>query len=72
MATTTAVPRVIALPKRRFGGDQVAYAFTFLFACSIIVVTVALVWQLWVHSSPALQKFGFGFLTSSLWNPVTD
>ena len=58
--------------KRHFGGDEVAYLFTLLFAVSIIAITAILVWQLWLHSSPAKEKFGFGFFTSSLWNPVTD
>lgn len=58
--------------KRHFGGDEVAYLFTLLFAVSILAITVLLVWELWVHSSPAKEKFGLGFITSSLWNPVTD
>jgi phosphate transport system permease protein len=72
MAATVAVPHTRTIPKRRFGGDEVAYGFTLLFALSIIAITVLLVWQLWMHSSPAKEKFGLGFLTSSLWNPVTD
>lgn len=73
MATTVAaVPRPSHLPKRRFGGDELAYGFTLIFALSILAVTVALVWQLWLHSSPAREKFGLGFITSTMWNPVTD
>ena len=49
-----------------------AYLITLIFAAAIILVTIAIVWQLWLHSSPARQKFGFSFLTSKLWNPVTD
>jgi len=71
MATSSAA-HPAKLAKRRFGGDEVAYCFTLLFAVSILVITVFLVWELWVHSSPARGKFGLGFLTSSLWNPVTD
>jgi phosphate transport system permease protein len=74
MATHAAAarPSTKSVSARRFGGDEVAWAITFLFALSILVVTVMLVYQLWIHSSPAKEKFGFGFLTSSLWNPVTD
>src|SRR5271169_4034597 len=73
MATSSAaVPRSPTLPKRRFGGDELAYGFTLIFALSILAVTIALVWQLWVHSSPAREKFGLGFITSTMWNPVTD
>jgi phosphate transport system permease protein len=72
MATAVATPQSVTTPKRRFGGDEAAYAFTFLFAFSIIAVTVLLVWQLWVQSSPAKEKFGLAFFGTSLWNPVTD
>ena len=43
-----------------------------LFAISILAITLLLVIQLWLHSYEARQKFGLGFLTSTLWNPVTD
>jgi phosphate transport system permease protein len=73
MATPAAVRRPTkTISKRLLGGDELAKAFTFLFAGLIVLVTVALVGQLWVDSSPAKEKFGFSFLTSSLWNPVTD
>src|ERR1700721_2401605 len=74
MATSTAAiqPGTTIAPKRRFGGDEVAYLVTWIFASSILLVTVAIVWQLWLHSSPDRKKFGFSFLTSKLWNPVTD
>src|SRR5207248_10225015 len=58
--------------KRFIGGDEVAHAFTFFFAAVILVVTTLIVWQLWIHSSQSREKFGFGFVTSKLWNPVTD
>lgn len=73
MATSSAaVSQSGRVAKRHFGGDEVAYFFTLLFAASILAITVLLVWELWVHSSPSKEKFGLGFLTSSLWNPVTD
>jgi phosphate transport system permease protein len=74
MATSTAVirPGTTIVPKRRFGGDEVAYLITLLFALSILFLTFLIVWQLWIHSSPAREKFGFSFLASKLWNPVTD
>jgi phosphate transport system permease protein len=74
MATSSAAiaPGTTITPKRRLGGDEVAYLITLIFATAILLVTVAIVWQLWLHSSPAREKFGFSFLTSKLWNPVTD
>ncbi len=72
-----ATPAVVMQPtkpyaKRLIDGDALARAFTFLFAVLILIVTAMIVIQLWVSSSPAKEKFGFGFLTSKLWNPVTD
>src|SRR6266852_3422964 len=73
MASSSAVvPQATTIPKRRFGGDEAAYVFTFLFAFSIIAITLLLVWELWLHSSLSREKSGFSFLTGSLWNPVTD
>src|SRR5580658_3624232 len=74
MATSSSAirPETTILPKRRFGGDEVAYLVTLVFAASILLVTVLIVWQLWIHSSPARAKFGFSFLTSKVWDPVND
>ncbi len=73
MATTSAaVPQSTRIAKRRFGGDDVAYGFTLLFALSVFAITALLVWELWLHSSLTRDKFGFSFITSKLWNPVTD
>lgn len=72
MATTAAVARPTTRSKPLLGGDAVARAFTFVFAALIILVTLLLVWQLWLGSALTIDKFGFGFITSKLWNPVTD
>src|SRR5580700_8024693 len=60
-----------ALVLRLRNGDEVARLITLVFASSIVLVTVGLVYELWVTSALARQKFGFGFLTSSMWNPVS-
>src|SRR5690348_12209240 len=74
MATPAAVirPRSKTIYDRLRGGDELAYAITLLFAASVLIVTVLLAYELWVHSSAARAKFGFGFLTARLWNPVSD
>jgi phosphate transport system permease protein len=51
-------------------GDQVAYLVTATCAASIFVVTVLLVYELWINSSLARHKFGWTFLLSSAWDPV--
>jgi len=52
------------------GGDQIAYLITFLFAASILVVTVLLVFELWLKSRLAIHQFGMSFLWTSVWDPV--
>jgi len=52
------------------GGDQVAYLVTFLFAASILLLTVLLIFELWVKSRLAIHQFGFSFLWTSTWDPV--
>jgi len=73
MATSTAAVRHATSPTRRQPfGDEVAYAVTWFFATLILVLTVWIVYELWVQSSPSIAKFGFRFLTTKMWNPVTD
>lgn len=58
--------------RRLIGGDEIAFAITLTFASSILLVTVMLVWQLYIKSAPARDKFGFGFFTSTVWNPPAE
>src|SRR6202789_1308564 len=53
-------------------GDQIAHLVTFLFAASIFLVTVFLVYELWIPSGPSRAKFGFSFLTGKVWDPVAE
>jgi len=52
-------------------GDEIARLITLAFASSIMAVTAWLIYQLWVDSALPRQTFGFGFLISSLWDPVS-
>jgi phosphate transport system permease protein len=75
MATTvTAAPvrRPQSVFARLRGGDEIAIGITWFFAVAMTLLTVILLWGLWADSAPARHKLGWGFLTSSLWNPVTD
>ena len=63
---------VSEISRRLRGGDEVAWLITLLFSISVLLVTALLVWELWVGSEPSRAKSGFSFLTSKLWNPVTD
>jgi phosphate transport system permease protein len=51
-------------------GDQIAYLITAACAAGIFVVTVLLVYELWINSGLARHKFGWNFLFSSEWDPV--
>ena len=53
-------------------GDIVARLVVLAFAVSILLITFLLVWQLWSDSALTRHKFGFAFLTSSTWDPVTE
>ncbi|MGA2982918.1 MAG: phosphate ABC transporter permease subunit PstC [Terriglobia bacterium] len=52
-------------------GDEVAHLITLLAASSIIVVTVMLVYQLYINSALPRHKFGFGFFVGRTWDPVS-
>ena len=38
----------------------------------MFLVTVFLVYELWIHSGPSRAKFGFHFLTGRTWDPVAE
>lgn len=74
MATsvTIAAHRPRTLMQRLRGGDEVAYIVCWSFAALLVAITLAVLLGLWIEADPARSKFGFGFLSSSLWNPVTN
>lgn len=51
------------------GGDEIAYLVTLASTVSVLVIVGLIVAELWSHSQATVAKFGFGFLTSSTWNP---
>jgi phosphate transport system permease protein len=53
-------------------GDTVARLVVLAFAASILLVSSLLVYELWAGSAEVRHKFGWGFLWSSAWNPVTE
>jgi phosphate transport system permease protein len=76
MATAVATAPPQSPPRKRTAfwrdGDQISHAVTFLFAASVFLVTVFLVYELWIHSGPSRAKFGFSFLTGKVWDPVSE
>jgi phosphate transport system permease protein len=52
--------------------DQIARQITLVFAASIVLVAVLIVYVLWSDSAASRHSLGWGFLWSSAWNPVTE
>jgi phosphate transport system permease protein len=72
MATQTAV---VLKPVRKTSsqmGDQIARLTALFFACVLVAIVILLVYELLSRSQPARVKFGWKFLASSEWNPVTE
>ena len=78
MATTTSVPGASpisgsrSLLSRLREGDEIARLITFLFAASVVVVTLLLVFELWQGSALPRHKFGFNFFVTRVWDPIFD
>ena len=53
-------------------GDEIARLITFLFAATVVLITVLLVYELWVNSALPRQKFGLHFFVTQVWDPVMD
>jgi phosphate transport system permease protein len=76
--TTTTVPSAGPVAGSRSflsrlrDGDEIARMITFLFAASVVLVTVLLVLELWQGSVLARHKFGFNFFRTSVWDPIFD
>src|ERR1700685_979354 len=53
-------------------GDEMAHLITLVFAAGILLLTSALVWELWVNSHLSRAKFGWAFFWTSTWDPIFD
>src|ERR1700683_3668117 len=73
-AVIAAPPRPAArnFVKRFRDGDKAAHLITLIFAASVFLVTVLLIYELWIHSSNSRAKFGFGFLVTRNWDPNAE
>jgi phosphate transport system permease protein len=50
-------------------GDEIVRLITFLFAASVVLITLLLVFELWQGSVLARHKFGFAFFATRVWDP---
>jgi phosphate transport system permease protein len=53
-------------------GDEIARLITLVFAASVVLITVLLVYELWINSTLPRHKFGLHFFVSQVWDPVMD
>jgi phosphate transport system permease protein len=74
VAVETAIAARVAGQKGRAGstGDLIFRALTFLFALLVLCILGGVIVALIEGSMPALRTFGWSFVTSQVWNPVTE
>ena len=78
MAATTTVPGAGPISGSRSfltrlrDGDEIARLITFLFAASVVLVTVLLVFELWQESVLPRHKFGLHFFFTRVWDPIAE
>ena len=73
MPADTAIGRRQSLAGRHGAiGDMAFQALTLLFALLVLVVLTGVIISLISGALPALRQFGFGFLVTEKWNPVTE
>ena len=78
MAATTTVPNASPWSRSRSflsrlrEGDEIARIITLLFAASVVLVTLLLVFELWRDSVLPRHKFGLNFFVTRVWDPIFD
>ena len=78
MAATTTVPSASPLAgsrsfiRRLRDGDEIARVITFLFAASVVLVTLLLILELWQGSALSRHKFGLHFFVTRVWDPIAE
>jgi phosphate transport system permease protein len=53
-------------------GDEIARLITFLFAASVVLISVWLIFELWRGSVLPRHKFGFHFFLTDVWDPIFE
>jgi len=78
MAATTTVPNASPVAGSRSflsklrEGDEIARIITFLFAVSVVLITLLLIVELWRDSVLPRHKFGLNFLVTRVWDPIFE
>lgn len=75
-ASSEPVPSATPAPTRSLEranhGDRVFKGLLTLAALAVPILLAFLVYELWDGASLAIAQFGFGFVTSSTWDPVAE
>jgi phosphate transport system permease protein len=53
-------------------GDTLFQLLALLFAISLLVVVIGIIFESWVRSAPSRQEFGWGFLWSTAFDPPNN
>ncbi|GAC1662870.1 MAG: phosphate ABC transporter permease subunit PstC [Candidatus Acidiferrum sp.] len=53
-------------------GDEIARLITFLFAATVVLISILLVFELWRGSVLPRHKFGFHFFFTDIWDPIFE
>ena len=61
-----------ATARRRAWGDTAFHALTLVFAAGVLLILSGVIVTLLVGALPALEHFGFSFIATNVWNPVTE
>ncbi len=70
-ATPADVPANSRALSRHWGGaDDIAHVVTLIAAAVLLLITVMMVYQLWVLSAESRTKFGWNFFVTKTWDPV--
>ena len=64
--------RAAQFARKLSGSDLLGHGVALAAAASILVITGALVWQLWTQSALSRTKFGWGFLVGQTWDPLFE
>jgi len=79
MATVTgSAPSVPSTPRTRTfvqkmqDGDQATHLITLIFAASVFLITVLLIYELWIRAEASRSKFGFAFFFTQTWDPNAE
>ncbi len=57
---------------KRNKGDLIFEGITRFFAFVVLAIIILMVYEMIMQSLPSIKEFGFGFITSSDWDPVED